>query len=141
MDFTQSTHFQKTRTLKLEQCYLHMRLSSHKDSNHFAYPLDVCAQMNSEYQVTKVFNLPSAEGDRMSEWNDKGKKFDRRKIHSTSEYHPDLQTERRKTTTPYQVVQPSGPSFQTIGNLISWEKWRFRVGFNYVRESQWACKE
>jgi Cu2+-containing amine oxidase len=109
-----------------------MRLSSHKDANHFAYPLDICAQMNSEYQVTKVFTLPSAEGDRMVEWNGTGNKFDRKKIHSTSEYHPDLQTERRQTMKPYQVVQPDGPSFYNEGNLIEWEKWRLRVGFNYV---------
>lgn len=125
--------------LNLGQCYIHMRLSSHKDANHFAYPLDICAQMNSEYQVTKFFTLPSAEGDRMTEWNGTGKKFDRRKIHSTSEYHPDLQTERRETTTPYQVVQPDGPSFHIEGNLIKWEKWRFRVGFNYVRSSPTQC--
>ncbi|TVY45087.1 Copper amine oxidase [Lachnellula subtilissima] len=108
-----------------------MRLSSHKDANHFAYPLDICAQMNSDYKVTKVFALPAAESDRMEEWGGTGKKFDRRKIHSGSEYHPDLQTERRETTTPYQVVQPDGPSFHIEGNLIRWEKWRLRVGFNY----------
>ena len=114
------------------QCYIHMRLSSHKDANHFAYPLDICAQMNSDYKVTKVFALPGAENDRMVEWDGTGKKFDRRKIHAGSEYHPDLQTERRETTTPYQVVQPDGPSFDIEGNLIRWEKWRLRVGFNYV---------
>jgi Cu2+-containing amine oxidase len=114
------------------QCYIHMRLSNHMDANHFAYPLNICAQMNSEYQVTKVFTLPSAEGDRMVEWTGTGKKFDRQKIHSSSEYHPDLQKDRRDTTTPYQVVQPDGPSFHIEGNLIKWEKWRLRVGFNYV---------
>lgn len=109
-----------------------MRLSTHMDANHFAYPLDICAQMNSEYKVTKIFTLPSAESDSMVEWDGTGKKFDRRKIHITSEYHPDLQMERRETTTPYQVVQPNGPSFHVEGNLIKWEKWRMRVGFNYV---------
>ncbi|KAI1608197.1 amine oxidase [Exophiala viscosa] len=116
---------------RIIMCYLHMRLSPHKDANHFAYPLDICAQMNAEYQVTKVFTLPSAESDRMVEWTGTGKKFDRRKIHSSSEYHPDLQKERRTTTTPYQVVQPEGPSFHIEGNLINWEKWRLKVGFNY----------
>lgn len=60
------------------------------------------------------------------------KKFDRRKIHTSSEYHPDLLQGRRKTTKPYQVVQPEGPSSETQGNLLTWEKWRMRVGFNYV---------
>ena len=32
---------------------------------------------------------------------------------------------------PYQVVQPEGPSFSVEGQKVSWEKWSFRVGFNY----------
>lgn len=24
-----------------------------------------------------------------------------------------------------------GPSFRVDGNLITWQKWRFRLGFNY----------
>lgn len=109
-----------------------MRLGNHLDANHFAYPLDICAELNGDFEVMKVLSLPSAESDKMTECNGNGKKFDRKKIHTTSEYHPDLQTERRETTKPYHVLQPEGPSFQTEGNLITWEKWRLRVGFNYV---------
>lgn len=29
------------------------------------------------------------------------------------------------------MVQPDGPSFQIDGQKVSWEKWQFRVGFNY----------
>lgn len=29
------------------------------------------------------------------------------------------------------MVQPDGPGFDISGNLIEWEKWRFRVGFNW----------
>jgi primary-amine oxidase len=28
-------------------------------------------------------------------------------------------------------VQPDGPSFQVTDNLVEWQKWTFRVGFNY----------
>lgn len=28
-------------------------------------------------------------------------------------------------------MQPDGPGFDISGNLIEWEKWRFRVGFNW----------
>jgi primary-amine oxidase len=109
-----------------------MRLGNHLDSNHFAYPLDICAELNGDFDVLKVLSLPSADSDRMTECTGNGKKFDRNKIHSTSEYHPDLQKDRRETAKPYQVVQPDGPSFQVEGNLLTWEKWRMRIGFNYV---------
>lgn len=111
-----------------------MRLGSHKDANHFAYPLDIAVEMDVDFEVMKVLSLPSAENDRMEVLTGTGgsrKKFDRNKIHTTSEYHPELQQERRETTKPYHVLQPDGPSFKTEGNLLTWEKWRFRVGFNY----------
>lgn len=116
------------------QCYFYMRLSGHGDANHYAYPLDFCVEMSGDLTVKRILVLPSAQNDRTGLLSEVGiKPFDRNKIHPTSEYHPDLVTERR-TTKPYQVVQPEGPSFQTQGNLLTWEKWRMRVGFNYVSD-------
>ncbi|KAJ5717301.1 hypothetical protein N7488_002947 [Penicillium malachiteum] len=120
--------------INMTPCYLYMSLSSHGDSNHYAYPLNICVEMQGDHRVKRVLSLPLGENDRMglaSENAAKIKPFDRRKIHGSSEYHPDLVTERRTTTKPYHVVQPDGPSFQTDGNLLIWEKWRFRVGFNF----------
>lgn len=109
-----------------------MRIGDHLDANHFAYPLDICVEMSGDRKVLKITRLPSGESDVESlASSGPGKKFDRRKLHSTSEYHPDLVEETRKTTKPYIVQQPEGPSFKTEGNLLSWEKWRMRVGFNY----------
>jgi primary-amine oxidase len=39
----------------------------------------------------------------------------------------------RRDLKPLDVVQPEGPSFEVEGNLVRWQKWRFRVGF-HVRE-------
>lgn len=105
-----------------------MRLSSNADANYYAYPLDVCAEVSEELKVTKVFRLPSSNGDDVHD-----KTFDRRKIHSTasSEYHPDLRPPPRNTTKPYHVNQPEGPSFEVRGNFLTWEKWSMHVGFNY----------
>ncbi|KAJ5729156.1 copper amine oxidase 1 [Penicillium malachiteum] len=114
---------------RIIMCYLYMSLSTHVDSNHYAYPLDICVEMRGDRRVKRVLSLPLGENDRMSLAADdaaKIKPFDRRKIHGSSEYHPDLVTERRTTTKPYQVVQPDGSSFQTDGNLLTWEKWRLR---------------
>lgn len=50
-----------------------------------------------------------------------------------NEYHPDLiKVPVRESLKPLRVVQPEGPSFTvTDDNLVQWQKWRFRVGFNY----------
>lgn len=47
------------------------------------------------------------------------------------EYAHDLHgMDLRTDLKPYIVQQPEGPSFSTTGNLVKWQKWRFRVGFN-----------
>lgn len=113
-----------------------MRVGSHEDSNHYAYPLDLCAEMSSDRKVIGVYRLPHRMDEKMEDAGPGNRKFDRQKLHTTSEYHPDLQKERRTTTKPLIVLQPDGPSFKTDGNLIMWEKWHFRIGFNYVRTQQ-----
>ncbi|UQC79390.1 copper amine oxidase [Colletotrichum lupini] len=108
--------------------WFYMRLSDNPDANYYAYPLDICAEVSNSLEVVKIYRLPSGEQDKLS---DEGKEFDRRKIHSNSEYHPDFVQERRTTTKPYHVSQPEGPSFSIEENHVSWEKWTLRVGFNY----------
>lgn len=105
-----------------------MRLSSNPDANYYAYPLDICAEVSEDLKVNKVYRLPSGEHDRI---NNIKKKFDRNKVHSFSEYHPDLRNSPRQTTKPYHISQPEGTSFIVHGNRILWEKWSMRVGFNY----------
>ncbi|KAL1973967.1 hypothetical protein VTN31DRAFT_5527 [Thermomyces dupontii] len=117
---------------RIIMCYFYMRLSEHGDANHYAYPLDICVEMAGDLTVKRILTLPSGPNDKCGPIEELGvKPFDRNKIHTTPEYHPDLVPARRTSTKPYRVVQPEGPSFQTKGNLVTWEKWRFRVGFNY----------
>lgn len=112
------------------QCWFYLRLLEHPDANYYAYPLDVCAEVSEQLKVTKVYRLPTRGGETIHQ---DSRPFDRSRIHATSmsEYHPDLRPHPRASTRPYQVVQPEGPSFEIRGNLIKWEKWSFRVGFNY----------
>lgn len=106
-----------------------MQLSSHPDANHYAYPLDLCVEVSGDARVLKIYYLPYGTSNEISET---AKAYDQKKIHGSSiEYHPDLVPEHRTTTKPYHVSQPQGPSFVTEGNLILWEKWTVRVGFNY----------
>jgi len=102
-----------------------MRLSADPDANYYAYPLDIVAEMDAEMELIKVYTLPGTDTAAGAS------EFDRRRIHTTSEYHPNLVTDRRTTTKPYHVSQPEGPSFVMSGNKITWEKWTMHVGFNY----------
>ncbi|KAI1390429.1 copper amine oxidase [Hypoxylon trugodes] len=117
-------------TERVTMCWFYCRHIDHPDANYYAYPLDVCAEVSEQLKVTRVYRLPGAAEERI---NNEDRSYDRRKIHETSasEYHPDLRPNPRTTTKPYQVVQPEGPSFKTRGNHLTWEKWSFRVGFNY----------
>ncbi|MEV1289807.1 primary-amine oxidase [Micromonospora sp. NPDC049679] len=36
----------------------------------------------------------------------------------------------RTTLKPIEITQPDGPSFSVDGDVVRWENWRFRVGFD-----------
>ena len=37
----------------------------------------------------------------------------------------------RSDVKPLEIVQPEGASFSLEGNLLQWQKWSLRIGFNY----------
>ncbi|KAH8809310.1 amine oxidase [Xylogone sp. PMI_703] len=129
--WTYSPDGENDMSRRVVMCFMYMKLGEHGDANHYAYPLDIVVELDDEQKVMQILKLPSGENDEMVPAKGKLKPFDRNKIHSTSEYHPDLIQGHRDTVRPYQIIQPQGPSFHAQGNLIIWEKWRFRVGFNY----------
>ncbi len=45
-------------------------------------------------------------------------------------FDADVLTEFRAPSAPLDVVQPEGPGYRVDGNLVTWENWDFRVGFN-----------
>ena len=49
------------------------------------------------------------------------------------EYVPELVPglRLRDDIKPLEIVQPEGSSLQVDGNLVRWQKWSVRVGFNY----------
>ncbi|KAL7892140.1 copper amine oxidase [Trichoderma sp. SZMC 28014] len=117
-------------TDRITMCWFYMRLTSNPDANYYAYPLDICAEVDENLHVITVYRLPSSSTESI---HNEARPYDGSKIHpvTDSEYHPSLRSEYRQTTKPYQVVQPEGPSFQVDGNSITWEKWSLHVGFNY----------
>jgi len=38
---------------------------------------------------------------------------------------------RREPLKPLHITQPEGPSFSLDGNLLRWQNWSLRIGFNY----------
>src|SRR5690606_1430063 len=42
-----------------------------------------------------------------------------------------LSAMRREPLKPLHVTQPEGPSFTLDGNLVQWQNWSLRVGFNH----------
>jgi primary-amine oxidase len=52
--------------------------------------------------------------------------------HEPKEWHHDLHSQPPRTDLkPLTVHQPLGASFTVDGYLVTWQKWRFRVGFNW----------
>jgi primary-amine oxidase len=47
------------------------------------------------------------------------------------EYLPDLLPMRLREVAPLQVSQPDGVSFALDGNLLRWQNWQLRLGFNH----------
>ncbi|CAK1362655.1 Copper amine oxidase 1 [Cercospora beticola] len=126
-----ATDGENDMTERTTMCWFYMLFGDNPDANYYAYPLDICAEVSEDLTVQKVYRLPSAANE--TEIHDEARAFDRRRIQpcDESEYHPDLRSSQRTTTKPLQVVQPEGVSFETQGNLLKWEKWSLRVGFNY----------
>lgn len=125
--------FSTTTTPKLLQSLLYARPpGSHADCNYYAFPLPLSAVYDLHLQqVIRVDPLASGgKGDGLKYHTGGNKPV----AHCTTNeyYHEILEVETRKDLKPLQVVQPDGPSFTvTDGNCVSWQKWRFRVGFNY----------
>lgn len=78
-----------------------MRIGKYLDSNHFAYSLDICAEMSGDREVQRFIGLPSEKDDRVV-MGAMGllKKFPRKKLQTNSEYHLELLQESRKPTKP-----------------------------------------
>lgn len=122
-------------THKMLQCLLYARApSNHPDSNQYAYPLPISPRYDIfEEKVLQIDKL--ATGGKAD-----GLRYDTAATNPAGpmahcvpgEYHPDLLPPPRTDVKPLQVLQPEGASFTvTDGNLVQWQKWRFRVGFGF----------
>ncbi|EDU41499.1 copper methylamine oxidase precursor [Pyrenophora tritici-repentis Pt-1C-BFP] len=115
---------------RLYQCFLYLRdpmNPSEADSNHYAMPLPISPVVSTAtMKVIRVDILPTGADNTI-------KPVGKYKIQPPNEYIPEAQ-KLRTDLKPLNVVQPEGASFQVqqqgTSNVISWQKWTFRVGFN-----------
>lgn len=111
-------------------CFAQDKRSKNEDANFYAYPLPLIPIMDArKKEIIRIDRLATGgKGDSLT-----GKTHSKNIIDHcvASEYVPELLTNgTRKDLKALNVVQPDGPSFSVDGNLIEWQKWRFRVGFN-----------
>jgi primary-amine oxidase len=111
-------------------CFALDTRSGNEDSNHYAYPLPIIPVMDTySSEIVRVDKLATGGKDDGLTYGTHTKNV---LDHcSPADYVPELLRQPlRNDVKPLNVTQPDGPSFQTSGNLIQWQKWRFRVGFN-----------
>jgi primary-amine oxidase len=102
--------------LRLVRCLAFLQLG--KDDNVWAHPVD---------GVVAYVDLIAGRVHRLI---DEGPQA----IPTTAyDYHlDDPDRPERTTQRPIVISQPEGPSFTVDGDVVTWEKWRFRIGFNPV---------
>ena len=101
---------------------------SNEDSNHYAFPLDISPVVDcANSKVVRIDKCPTGAGLETKETQPSP-------IPPPNEYTPEHQY-LRTDLKPLNVVQPEGTSFKATksgetGEIIEWQKWSFRVGFN-----------
>ncbi|KAH8695338.1 copper amine oxidase [Talaromyces proteolyticus] len=119
---------------KLIQCILYARAShNHPESNQYSFPLPI-SPVYDPFQKKLVRIDPIATGGKEDGLAYRTVPADVALAHCTeNEYFAELQkTPQRKDLKPLLIVQPEGVSFDVQdGSLVSWQKWSFRVGFNW----------
>ena len=106
---------------------MYAKYKSHGGSNAYDNPLPFSPIIDyTTRKVLHIVDLPLGADHQ----TDPSATFKR---HTPREWHHDLQAQPKRTDLkPLTVHQPEGASFRVIDNhLVTWQKWRFRVGFNW----------
>lgn len=111
---------------RLAQCYMYIVALDHPQNNHYAHPCKFSPVFDAiTHQLVRIDRLPSGpDGQRDTEtepW---------KPVEGIQYAHDLLDGPLRNDLKPYIVQQPEGPSFDLQGNVVTWQKWKFRVGFN-----------
>ncbi len=110
-----SVHEHGTLQGRLVQLFLYKR--TNPNDNQYAHPIDMVPVVCLETGQVEHIDA-SEEPQKINEVN--------------NNYHRDLVEGGFRADPPkaLNIIQPDGPSFTVSGNLVTWQKWSFRVGFN-----------
>ncbi|KAK8000722.1 copper amine oxidase [Apiospora arundinis] len=104
------------------------------DANHYAYPLPIIPVMDfNKKELIRIDRL--ATGGKGDPLEPTAASETPKKLFANSksaEYVPELMDRPLRTDMkPINITQPDGASFTVEdSSLVSWQKWRFRVGFS-----------
>ncbi|OJJ81157.1 amine oxidase [Aspergillus glaucus CBS 516.65] len=112
-------------TRRLFQCFMYMVEVEHPQNNHYSLPCKFSPVFDgTTHELVRMDYLPGGADTAAVEtqpW---------KPVKAVQYAHELLDEPLRQDLKPYIAQQPEGPSFNVDGNLVSWQKWRFRVGFN-----------
>ncbi|KAJ5888616.1 Copper amine oxidase N2-terminal [Penicillium taxi] len=112
-------------TRRLVQCYMYIVATDHAQSNQYSLPCKFSPVFDGiARDLVRVDYLPGGIDSQTIEtqpW---------KPVAAVQYAHDLLDVPLRTDLKPYIVQQPEGASFSVTGNAVSWQKWRFRVGFN-----------
>lgn len=110
---------------RLFQCYMYIVAVDHPQNNQYSLPCKFSPVFDGiTRQLVRMDYLPGGGDVQTTEtqpW---------KPVPAIQYAHELLDEPLRTDLKPYIVQQPEGASFNVIGNAVSWQKWRFRVGFN-----------
>ncbi|KAH6607065.1 primary-amine oxidase [Trichoderma cornu-damae] len=111
---------------RLVQFYMFVVSADHPQTNHYSLPCAFSPVMDaSTRELVRIDRLPTGGGHGAAAETQPWKP-----VKPVEYAHDLLGTPLRDDVRPLIVQQPEGPSFSLAGRLVSWQRWRFRVGFN-----------
>ncbi|KAF2673059.1 hypothetical protein BT63DRAFT_475624 [Microthyrium microscopicum] len=111
---------------RLVQCYMYVATSDHPESNFYSLPCTFAPVFDLQsLECVRIDHLPTGKDHSTQEvqpW----------KAVEPVEYAEDLIKEPiRSDLKPLIVTQPKGASFTVEGERIKWQKWDFRLSYNW----------
>lgn len=138
--------------LRLQQCLVYARKSEHE--NLYAHPMDFSVVIDSNKMEVIAIDFPRHRGPKGTNDHDtfagqpgpittnieEAMQFSQRERipppMKSFDFLPELMAQDpsmpplRTDLKPLHVLQPEGVSFTLDGNELSWQKWKFHIGFH-----------